>query len=503
MATAGTNIGQLSFTANWNASTGATSYLLQVATDSIFRLIVPGYNNLNVGNVLTLSVTGLTPATTYFYRLKASNAGGTSANSNIIVVTTLVPTPSPPVATPASNIGQTSFTANWDTSTGATTYLLDVATDTGFVALVPGFGNLNVGNVQARNVTGLAAGTKYFYRARASNIGGTSGNSNLISVVTVVATPPPPVATTGTNITQTSFAANWNASAGATTYFLDVATDTNFTSNLPAYNNVNLGNVLTKNVTGLAPGTKYFFRVRGSNVGGTSGNSNTVSVTTVVAPPSAPVASAGTNVAQTSFAANWNASAGAASYLIDVATDTNFTAILPAYNNANVGNVLTHNVTGLTASTKYYYRVRGSNAGGTSGSSNTVSVTTVVATPPAPVATAASAIGQTSFAANWNPSAGSTTYLFDVATDTNFTAILPAYNNANVGNVLTRNVTGLAPGTGYYYRVRGSNAGGTSGNSNVIFVATVGVPPAAPVLTGPANGSAGLPTSLTLAWNPS
>jgi phosphodiesterase/alkaline phosphatase D-like protein len=503
LATAATNVGQTSFTANWNASTGATAYLLEVATDSIFRLIVPGYSNLNVGNVLTQNVTGLAAATTYFYRLKASNAGGTSANSNTISVTTVVATPPAPVATVASNIGQTSFTANWNASTGATTYLLDVATDTNFISIVPGYGNLNVGDIQTRNVAGLTGGTKYFYRVRAGNAGGTSGNSNLISVTTVVATPPAPVATTGTNVTQTSFTANWNASAGAATYLFDVATDTNFTSILPAYSNLNVGNVLTQDVTGLTAGTKYFCRVRGSNVGGTSGNSNIVSVTTVVATPPAPVATAASNIGQTLFTANWNTSVGATTYFVDVATDTNFASILPAYNNLNVGNVLTQNVTGLTAGTKYYYRLRGSNAGGTSGNSSIVSVTTVVATPPAPVATTGTNVTQTSFTANWNASVGASAYFFDVATDTNFTAILLAYNNLNVGNVLTRNVTGLTAGTKYYYRVRGSNVGGTSGNSNIVSVTTVGVPPSAPVLTGPPNGSTGQPTALALTWNPS
>jgi phosphodiesterase/alkaline phosphatase D-like protein len=599
VAAQATNVGQTSFTANWNASATATSYLLEVATDSIFRLVVPGYNNVNVGNVLTQGVTGLTPSTTYYYRLRASNAGGTSGISNSIVVTTVVATPLVPVATPASNIGQTSFTAHWDTSAGATSYLLDVASDTNFVSIVPGYGNLNVGNVLARNVAGLSGGTKYFYRVRGSNVGGTSGSSNIISVTTVVATPPPPVATTGTNVTQVSFTANWNASAGATTYLFDVATDTNFTSILPAYNNLNAGNVLTLDITGLTAGTKYFYRVRGRNVGGTSVSSNTISVTTVVPAPPAPVAAAGTNATQVSFTANWNASAGATTYLIDVATDTNFvslvpgygnlnvgnvltrnitglsaqtmyfyrvrgsnaggtsgssgtisvttvvatppapvataalnigqtsftatwnasagattylldvatdtnfTSMLPAYNNVNAGSVLTQNVTGLAAGTKYFYRVRGSNVGGTSGSSNSISVTTVVATPPAPVATAASTIGPTSFTANWNPSVGATAYLFDVATDTNFTSILPAYSNLNAGNVVTQNVTGLAPATRYFYRVRGSNVGGTSGNSNIISLTTLGVPPPAPVLTGPANGSTGQPAALTLTWNPS
>jgi phosphodiesterase/alkaline phosphatase D-like protein len=503
VATAATNVGQTSFTANWDASTGATSYILAVATDSIFRLIVPGYNNLNVGNVLTQNVTGLTPSTTYYFRLRASNAGGPSGASNSIVVTTVVATPPAPVATPALNIGQTSFTASWDTSAGATSYLLDVSTDTSFISIVPGYGNLNVGNVQLQNVAGLAGGTKYYYRVRGSNAGGTSGNSNIISMTTVVATPLAPVATAGTNLTQTSFTTNWSASAGTTTYLLDVATDTNFTSILPADDNLNVGNVLKWNVAGLTAGTRYYYRVRGSNVGGTSGSSNMVSVTTVVATPPPPAATAASSIGQTSFTANWTASAGATSYLFDVATDTNFTAILPAYNNLNVGNLLTQNVAGLTAGTKYFYRVRGSNVGGTSGNSNMISVTTVVATPPPPVATAASNFGQTSFTANWNTSVGATAYLFDVATDTNFTAILPADNNLNVGNVLTQSVSGLTPATKYFYRLRGSNVGGTSGNSNIISVTTVGVPPPAPVLTGPANGSAGQATALALIWNPS
>jgi phosphodiesterase/alkaline phosphatase D-like protein len=503
VATAATNVGQTSFTANWDASTGATSYILAVATDSIFRLIVPGYNNLNVGNVLTQNVTGLTPSTTYYFRLRASNAGGPSGASNSIVVTTVVATPPAPVATPALNIGQTSFTASWDTSAGATSYLLDVSTDTSFISIVPGYGNLNVGNVQLQNVAGLAGGTKYYYRVRGSNAGGTSGNSNIISMTTVVATPLAPVATAGTNLTQTSFTTNWSASAGTTTYLLDVATDTNFTSILPADDNLNVGNVLKWNVAGLTAGTRYYYRVRGSNVGGTSGSSNMVSVTTVVATPPPPAATAASSIGQTSFTANWTASAGATSYLFDVATDTNFTAILPAYNNLNVGNLLTQNVAGLTAGTKYFYRVRGSNVGGTSGNSNMISVTTVVATAPPPVATAASNFGQTSFTANWNTSVGATAYLFDVATDTNFTAILPADNNLNVGNVLTQSVSGLTPATKYFYRLRGSNVGGTSGNSNIISVTTVGVPPPAPVLTGPANGSAGQATALALIWNPS
>jgi len=44
---------------------------------------VPPYNNLNVGNVTSVDVTGLTGNTFYYYRVRAFN-GDTSSNSNVI-----------------------------------------------------------------------------------------------------------------------------------------------------------------------------------------------------------------------------------------------------------------------------------------------------------------------------------------------------------------------------------------------------------------------------------
>ncbi|MDR3458409.1 MAG: fibronectin type III domain-containing protein [Verrucomicrobiae bacterium] len=77
------------FTASWNAASTATGYQLDVATDSGFSSILSGYNSLDVGNVLTTSVSGLTANTVYFYRLRAYNGGGVSGNSSTITVKTL------------------------------------------------------------------------------------------------------------------------------------------------------------------------------------------------------------------------------------------------------------------------------------------------------------------------------------------------------------------------------------------------------------------------------
>jgi len=80
------------FTASWTASTTVgVSYVLDVATDAAFTTFVPGFNSTDVG-VATLSyaVTGLAPSSVYYVRVRA-NSGGTcySAFSSSLTVYTL------------------------------------------------------------------------------------------------------------------------------------------------------------------------------------------------------------------------------------------------------------------------------------------------------------------------------------------------------------------------------------------------------------------------------
>ena len=93
-------------------------------------------------------------------------------------------------------------------------------------------------------------------------------------------------------------------------------------------------------------------------------------------------------------------------------------------------------------------------------------------TPDTPTATSATGISISSFAANWNSASGATRYRLDVAADMNFSSIVSGYNNRDVGNVTSYTVTGLNPGTTYYYRVRATNASGSSFSSNVVSLQT-------------------------------
>jgi hypothetical protein len=120
------------------------------------------------------------------YALVTVFTNGIPSQSQFVVGTTATPGPTPaaPVALKETHVTNSSFTANWKSVSDATGYRLDVATDSSFANYVPGYQDLDVGNVTSRIVTGVAPDSLYYYRLRAYNGNGTSPNSNVNKVKT-------------------------------------------------------------------------------------------------------------------------------------------------------------------------------------------------------------------------------------------------------------------------------------------------------------------------------
>lgn len=93
--------------------------------------------------------------------------------------------PPAPTARPATSVTTSAFTANWFPAASAVGYRLDVSTTSAFTSFLAGYQNLDVGNTTNRTVSGLNPGKTCYYRVRAYNAQGTSGNSTTIAVTTV------------------------------------------------------------------------------------------------------------------------------------------------------------------------------------------------------------------------------------------------------------------------------------------------------------------------------
>lgn len=83
-----TDVTLTGFTANWQAFAGATGYFFDLSRFADFSTKEDGYDNLDVGLIVTLPIAGLLENTTYYYRVRAYDLTGESVNSNVITAPT-------------------------------------------------------------------------------------------------------------------------------------------------------------------------------------------------------------------------------------------------------------------------------------------------------------------------------------------------------------------------------------------------------------------------------
>lgn len=268
----------------------------------------------------------------------------------------------------------------------------------------------------------------------------------------------------------------WGAIQNATSYTVQYATDTAFTTNLTAAPAATTNSAA---ITGLTADTEYFFRVQPNSGAQTTSWSNTADTTTLAL--GAPTITA-TVDSTSQITTNWTASSNANAntrYTLQRATNATFTAGLASFPNINA---LTHVSTGLVVGQSYYFRVQGVTPGATSNYSNTAASVTVPNPPTGVTATANSA---TQITVSWTAAPGASGYTIRYGT----TAAANTYSTTTTGTsiAITANIF---QGATQYFQVF-STASGVEGAGSAIVNAQTSInAPGAYNMSGSNDGGA-------------
>ena len=347
----------------WAKPRFGSGYDVLLATDSAFTNVILNDSALTD---TSRSLSNLSPITDYYWKVRAKSLAGWGSFSDAWKFTTIVPIPTAPALfSPANNSSDIPISLNlvWNKPQYANTYRIQLATDSLFGALVINDSTLAD---SIRTVTGLSNSTNYWWRVNAKNVGGTGSYSAASKFTTIIAAPSAPALlspannSTGVPVLSTLI---WNKTPTAISYRVQLSSDSLFNSLI-----INDSTITdsTRIVSGLSNLTNYWWRVNAKNVGGASAYSTAFKFTTIMAAPSAPslVTPPNNSVGNlTTLMLAWSRSANAATYRIQLSTDSLFNTIVV---NDSTLTDSTRAVSGLNPLTYYWWRVSAKNAGGTS-----------------------------------------------------------------------------------------------------------------------------------------
>jgi PKD repeat protein len=358
---------------NGAATTITFDYGLTPAYGSTIAAIPPTISGDSLYTWAYANLAGLTPNTTYHYRITGVNASGTSHGYDSVFTTS--GNQAPTVITNSA----TSITANGATLNGQVNANGAATTVTFQYGLTPSYGStVNYGTVNGNSmtpvskaITGLSPLTTYHFRIVGVNANGTSyGADSVFTTLSSTIIPPSVVTTHATMINAGNAVLNGtaNANGSSTAVSFQYGITASYGNTVNAWNiNGNYVAPVSVQVFNLVPATLYHYRIVGTNAGGTSYGLDTT-FTTLDSIPWA-VTYPAFNVASTSAtlhgAVNPYGSAATVTFEFGMTPSLGMTISGDPPNvSGNYGHAVNGYASGLIPNTIYYYRIKAVNAMG-------------------------------------------------------------------------------------------------------------------------------------------
>jgi hypothetical protein len=285
---AGSGISSSRIDLSWtDNATNETGYQLDRAPDNAGTAGTFAQIASLAAGATTYSNTGLNANTRYWYRIRAVNATDASAYSSLLSVSSLQGLAAP-TALQAQVISGTQINLTWtDNTTTETNYTVERAPDNAGVAGTFASIATLAANAAGYSDASVSQNTRYWYRVRAFNALDISPYSAQISATTPLLPPSAPSSLQGQGMSASRIDLTWTDNASNESSFLvEQASDNAGAPGTFTQIGSVAANVVSFASNGLAPSTRYWFRVRASNTAGNSAYTTSVSATTLAAPTS-------------------------------------------------------------------------------------------------------------------------------------------------------------------------------------------------------------------------
>jgi fibronectin type 3 domain-containing protein len=160
----------------WDSVSNATNYYVYRSTS-----ISGSYTTIAMPTTTNMTDSGLTPNTTYYYKVVAVGSAGTSTDSAIVNATTTVSngTVAAPTDPTATALSPNQIYLTWDSVSDATSYYVYRASSSSDT-----YSNIATITTPYYTDSGLASNTVYYYKIQAVNSSGASSDSSITSTTT-------------------------------------------------------------------------------------------------------------------------------------------------------------------------------------------------------------------------------------------------------------------------------------------------------------------------------
>lgn len=456
-----TSVESTSVVMGWIKVEGASGYYLErkVGSGSWAAL-----STISSADTVTYTNSSLTPNTSYSYRIRAFKTySGTDGVSSYSSTQTITTAPDKVTGLTVSTRGINSLSVSWNGAAGATFYIVQRRASGG------SFSSLSNKSSNSFTDSGLTPNTTYEYRIKSANSFGTSDSySSIVSDKTGIVPSAPTLSMSSRTINSTSF--SWNNISGVSGYYLDVKIGSAAWTSLPNQNS----SATSFTHTGLSQGTTYSYRIRSyisyTGSDGISSYSSTLQILTLTK-LSAPSGFSISSSDGTSLTLGWNSVSNNSGYQIQQSTSSTFS-------NNNVtrsASSTSLSISGLSASTTYYFRVLTKGSGNYANSDYSSTEITYLTTSPltAPTYLYASSITSNSFTAKWFaspdiPDDGE--YVFEISKRSDYASVIREFilRATDPRELAFDEATGgraLEPNTTYYFRIKATDPLGDKDDS--------------------------------------